>query len=83
MSNFIPVLDTQLSVNDILRYYPAALPVLSSYRIDSCCRGNESLARAASDLGLDPARVAAEILAGGAVGNELPTRCSCGHLYDK
>jgi iron-sulfur cluster repair protein YtfE (RIC family) len=76
-------LHPQLSVNDILRHYPTAVRVLSAYHIDSCCRGNQSLATAASDLGLDPNRGVTDIVANEDADAELPARCSCGHVYDK
>jgi iron-sulfur cluster repair protein YtfE (RIC family) len=81
MSALSKTLDAQLSINDILRHHPAAVAVLSAYRIDSCCRGDQSLAIAAADLGLDPARIAEAIVASAGVDAELPVRCSCGHAY--
>jgi iron-sulfur cluster repair protein YtfE (RIC family) len=41
------VLDPRLSVNELLRRHPAALPVLNAFGIDSCCGGAESLVVAA------------------------------------
>jgi len=81
MSTLSKTLDAQLSINDILRHHPAAAAVLGAVRIDSCCRGDQSLAAAASDLGLDPAQIAEAIAAGADVDAELPVRCSCGRVY--
>lgn len=85
MSTSRGTLDTQLSINDILRHHPAAVSVLSAHGIDRCCRGNLSLADAASELGIDAARVAGEIVAGEGIEAEAAPRCSCGcgHSHTK
>lgn len=69
--------DPRRSINDILQEYPAAVATLSVRGIDSCCRGDESLAAAASALGLDAATLANEIIAS-AGGAPPPKPCSCG-----
>jgi len=81
MSTLSKTLDARLSVNDILRHHPAAVSVLSAYRIACCCRGEQSPATAASELGLDPAHIV-EAITGDAIADaELPGHCSCGHVY--
>ena len=42
----------ELSVNDLLRHRPGALPVLAAAGIDTCCGGAESLERAAAAAGI-------------------------------
>jgi iron-sulfur cluster repair protein YtfE (RIC family) len=37
-----------LTVNDLVRHRPAALPVLAALGIDTCCGGGETLAHAAA-----------------------------------
>jgi iron-sulfur cluster repair protein YtfE (RIC family) len=44
-------LDPAISVNEILRLFPAALPALNAAGIDTCCGGAEPLATAAHDAG--------------------------------
>ena len=41
------ILDSRLSVNELLRRHPSVLPVLNAFGVDSCCGGAESLADAA------------------------------------
>jgi iron-sulfur cluster repair protein YtfE (RIC family) len=41
------ILDTRLTVNELLRRHPSVLPVLNAFGVDSCCGGSESLAEAA------------------------------------
>jgi iron-sulfur cluster repair protein YtfE (RIC family) len=67
------------SVNDILREYPGAVTLLSARGIDSCCRGNDSLADAAAGLGLDATALASEIasLVGVAVDSSTSRGCGC------
>lgn len=60
MTNAIQI-DSSLSVNEILLHFPASLSVLAAHGIDTCCGGGLPLARAAADVGSDPAQVAREI----------------------
>jgi len=41
-----------LSVNDVLSRWPAALPSLNAFGIDTCCGGSDSLADAAREAGV-------------------------------
>jgi len=47
MSPYSSTLVTTTSINEIIRRYPSALPVLNGFGIDTCCGGAESLAEAA------------------------------------
>ena len=58
-------IDTTLSVNEIIRRYPASLAVLNAAGIDTCCGGAESLAVAARNSGADLERLVAGIVEGG------------------
>ncbi|GEM_PF-329822 len=46
-----------MTVNDILRNYPEAAPVVAHYGIDSCCGGGHPLAQICQHHGLDLARI--------------------------
>lgn len=46
-----------MTVNDILRNYPEAAPVVAHYGIDSCCGGGHPLAMICQHHGLDLARI--------------------------
>ncbi|MGH7618816.1 MAG: DUF542 domain-containing protein [Gemmatimonadaceae bacterium] len=71
-------LDPTLTVNDIVLAIPAALIPLSARGIDTCCRGNESLATAAAAIGVDPMIIIAEIEATPDVsGAPTPSACGC------
>ena len=52
MSTTVPRLDASLSVNDAIRHFPATLPVLNRFGIDTCCGGAEPLAQAAESCGV-------------------------------
>jgi regulator of cell morphogenesis and NO signaling len=54
-------IDARSKVEEIYRLYPAALPVLSKYKIDLCCGGRHSLAEVAEKHGLDLARLLQEL----------------------
>ena len=54
-------IDPTLSVNELLRRYPEALPVLATAGIDSCCGGEQSLALAAAGSGLTFDQLAARL----------------------
>jgi regulator of cell morphogenesis and NO signaling len=46
-------IDPQLSVNQLLRHRPAALPLLAAAGIDTCCGGGLPLAEAAGRAGVE------------------------------
>jgi iron-sulfur cluster repair protein YtfE (RIC family) len=73
-------IDPTLSVNELLRRYPAALPILAAAGIDSCCGGEQSLALAAARSGLTFDQLAARLQDGVArrgLDNRTPA-CGCG-----
>ena len=41
-----------LTVNDLVRSRPGALPILAAAGVDTCCGGGDSLALAAAQAGL-------------------------------
>jgi iron-sulfur cluster repair protein YtfE (RIC family) len=45
-------IDPTISVNELVRRYPASLPVLSTLGIDSCCGGAKTLSAAAETAGI-------------------------------
>jgi regulator of cell morphogenesis and NO signaling len=53
--------DATLTVNELLQLFPAAIETLSRYGIDTCCRGSQSIARAAVSAGVDPERLLTEV----------------------
>jgi regulator of cell morphogenesis and NO signaling len=63
-------LDLQWTVNDVVRRYPATLPIFNSLGIDTCCGGALPLATVAEKhrIGLDVLHAALEraIATGGA-----------------
>jgi iron-sulfur cluster repair protein YtfE (RIC family) len=72
-------LDPLLSVNELIQRYPAALPVLNTAGIDTCCGGGLTLAAAAQGSGLTFEQLAARLdrsLA--APGPERPASMDCG-----
>ena len=52
MSTTVPRLDASLSVNEAIRHFPATLPVLNRFGIDTCCGGAEPLTHAAESCGV-------------------------------
>lgn len=48
-----PPIDARLSVNDLIRLYPATVSVLNAFGIDACCGGAASLGEAARRDGVD------------------------------
>jgi iron-sulfur cluster repair protein YtfE (RIC family) len=83
MSPSSKTIDPQRSINDILQDYPGAVTLLNSLHIDSCCRGHESLATAASALGLDATHIAENIVASEVVDGNQDATCSCGCSHAK
>ncbi len=51
-----------MSVNQIIRLYPASIGVFNKFNIDSCCGGSETLERAAKNAGVNVEEVLSEIL---------------------
>ena len=45
----------QLTVNDVIRRFPAAIAVFAAFSIDTCCGGALPVAEAASRRGVDAA----------------------------
>jgi iron-sulfur cluster repair protein YtfE (RIC family) len=68
-----------LTVNDLMRHRPAALPVLAALGIDTCCGGGETLAHAAAraHLTFDQLRGRLEDAARGPLQSPAP-QCGCG-----
>lgn len=68
-----------LTVNDLTRHRPAALPVLAALGIDTCCGGGETLAHAAAraHLTFDQLRDRLEDAARGPEQSPAP-QCGCG-----
>ena len=54
--------DPTISINELLRQYPAAVTPLAARGIDTCCRGNDSLQTAAASVGVDPSALHMEIV---------------------
>ena len=74
-------IDPTLSVNQPLRRYPGALPILAAAGIDSCC-GEETLALAAACSGLTFDELAAQLqdcLGPRCQDARTPDRCGCEH----
>lgn len=69
-------LDRTLTVNEIIQRVPSAIVTLAAHGIDTCCRGNESLDRAAAEAGIDPAALLAQI-ASAPRGLPVANQCSC------
>lgn len=54
-------LDATMTVNDIIRRWPAAANVLGHYGLDLCCGGVLPLNLAAASAGVDPAELVAAL----------------------
>jgi regulator of cell morphogenesis and NO signaling len=54
-------IDSKLSVNEIIKRYPAALPVLNAFAIDTCCGGEEPIAVAAASANVPVETIVAAI----------------------
>ncbi len=55
------MIDPQLKVADVYRFYPATLPVLAKYKIDLCCGGRHSLEEVAQKRGIDLSELLREL----------------------
>ena len=75
--------DATIPVNDLLLRFPDAVATLTAYGIDTCCRGNQTLARAAAFVGADPDRLLAEVTSGAAPGPAKPCTCGCHRSSEK
>jgi regulator of cell morphogenesis and NO signaling len=52
---------TELSVNEVIRRYPAAVALFNRHGIDACCGGAAPVAQAAERDGADAAALVAEL----------------------
>lgn len=52
-ANFVVHIDPTLTLNELVAHYPAALPVLSHFGLDTCCGGALPLQTAAAHHALD------------------------------
>jgi iron-sulfur cluster repair protein YtfE (RIC family) len=69
-------LDATITVNQLVQRFPDAVGALSALGIDTCCRGNQSLAMAAAAVGVDPDRLFAEVTS---AQTTIPLKsCGCG-----
>ena len=67
-----------LTVTELLRLHPAALPVLTTAGIDTCCGGELTLATAAHGSGLTFDQLAARLRRETARPGAAPVPPSCG-----
>lgn len=42
-----------MTINDVIKAFPATLPVFNNFGIDSCCGGARTLEQAANEGGID------------------------------
>lgn len=54
-------IDPSWTVNEVIAKYPETMPVLNAFGIDTCCGGDESLAAAANEAGLEADRLVAAL----------------------
>jgi regulator of cell morphogenesis and NO signaling len=67
-------IDPALSVNEVLRRWPAAVAALNAFGVDTCCGGALSLSAAAEEAGVSAAELIAAIRA---QGGEAAGRAAC------
>ena len=48
----VALLDPSWTLNEMIQHYPAAIAVLSRYRLDTCCGGSRTIADAAQAHGI-------------------------------
>lgn len=75
-------INPNLSVNELVRRYPAALPVLATAGIDTCCGGDLTLALAAAQSGLTFDQLTGRLREGisrGSSEHRAADRCGCEH----
>lgn len=46
-------IDENMTINDVIKGWPATLPVFNTFGIDSCCGGARTLAQASQEGGID------------------------------
>ena len=73
MNSLTREIDATLSINDIVRRYPASLPILTARGIDTCCGGDLPLSFAAADANLDLSALLDEMKAVVFTPDEEPT----------
>ena len=56
-----PALDPSLTVNEVLRRWPAAVAALNAFGIDTCCGGGAPLGEAADEAGVPLGEIVAAI----------------------
>ena len=61
-------IDSESTVNDVIRMYPESVSVFNQLGIDACCGGDASLAEAARRDGVDVGTLLARLDAIGGVG---------------
>lgn len=66
MTTTIGKIDAQMTVNEVLRLYPATLSVFNEYGIDTCCGGGIALSVAAERDGIDLAVLLSRLQQAGA-----------------
>lgn len=51
--NQTSTIDQELSVNEVMKRYPATMEIFNRFGIDTCCGGNASVTEAARRDGVD------------------------------
>lgn len=54
--------EMQMTVNEVIRRFPATVEVFNRYGIDACCGGAAAVAEAALRDGADPAALHADLM---------------------
>lgn len=62
MTDTCALLSSDMTVNEVVRRYPYALPILKRVGIDACCSGPLSISEAARRHHIDASDLIAEIL---------------------
>ena len=65
-------IDSESTVNDVIRMYPESVSVFNQLGIDACCGGDASIAEAARRDGVDLGSLLARLDAVVAVGGSKP-----------
>lgn len=63
MNTVLTPITAESTVNEVVRHYPATVPVFNEFGIDSCCGGATSLAVAADRDGADLSALLARLTA--------------------
>lgn len=53
MSNSTDVIESRMTVNEVIQQHPTTLPVFSEYGIDTCCGGNKTLSTVCEKHGFE------------------------------